>query len=439
MKINDTAWMGYGEADITPEDSVELVGFYRPDNRSRGVLHPLKLQVMVWRYGEDVPCLITVDSLGFTVELSNVLRDRVAEEIGGRRENVMVCFSHTHSAPNAAVEPSYFDSVCVKSVLAVREAMARWSPALVAWGVGECDIGLNRRGDSDSVDRRLGIMKVVDASTSELKAVLLRVTAHPNILSSDNYLVSSDYFAMTRDMMESKYGCKVLMVQGASGDIRPRFQQDNAEYLEVHCYEAAQAGFSEDYVAKYTEQSRVALERTADSICEGVDAVFGGLDPLPVERVIAKSTFCRCKADVPSIERAAEIVDEAGREAGLDGTNWLNEVRRLIVEGVKSQYSDVEVQFFLIGDGCLCGIANEAMCKIALEAKDQAGSSLLFLNGYTNGCNSYLPTAEEYDKGGFEVLWSNLVYFPYHGRVMPLNRETAETIVGEVVSGWRAF
>ncbi len=159
MDLNDTAWMGYGEADITPDNPVELVGFYRPDNRSKGVLHPLKLQTMVWRCGEGLFCLISIDSLGFTVELSNVLRDRVAGLLGVEREKVMLCFSHTHSAPNAAMEPLYFDDVCVKSERAVKEAQRNQSPVLAAWGVGENKIGLNRRNDPDSLDSRLGILK----------------------------------------------------------------------------------------------------------------------------------------------------------------------------------------------------------------------------------------------------------------------------------------
>ena len=51
MNTYETARMGYGEADITPDTVVELVGFFRPDNHSRGIRDPLKLQTMVWEYG----------------------------------------------------------------------------------------------------------------------------------------------------------------------------------------------------------------------------------------------------------------------------------------------------------------------------------------------------------------------------------------------------
>ena len=37
MQTCNMVQAGYGEADITPDNPSEMVGFYRPDNRSRGV------------------------------------------------------------------------------------------------------------------------------------------------------------------------------------------------------------------------------------------------------------------------------------------------------------------------------------------------------------------------------------------------------------------
>ena len=157
----------------------------------------------------------------------------------------------------------------------------------------------------------------------------------------------------------------------------------------------------------------------------------------PLERLEIRSSFCRVAADVPDMERAGKIAEEAQREAGIDGRMWLEEVRRLLDGGIRRQYADIEIQYLFISQGCLCGVPNEAMCRIAVDIWKEAEAPLLFFNGYTNGCSSYLPTAEEYDKGGYEVLWSNLVYFPYHGRVMPLNRDTAGKMAMQVVRDWK--
>lgn len=437
MPINETAQMGYGEADITPEGSAAMVGFFRPDNRSKGVLHPLKLQTLVFKSGRSTSCLMAIDSLGFTTALGGILREKVADVLGTSPQRVMLCFSHTHAAPNAAEEPAYFAQVCEKAAQSAKAAAATLAPTWVGWGIGENTIGLNRRNEPENMDCRLGITKLVDARTKKLKALLLRVTAHANILSSDNYLLSPDYFGAARELLEKRYGCKVILTQGAAGDIRPKYHQDNTEYLEVHCFEAAKKGFSADYQKVYTAQSRQALEKTAASIAASVGSVLENIVASPTLLADIDSHTFHASADVPSPVQAEAIAKEAVREAGIDPGPWLKEVKRLQRAGVTEQCTEIEIQYCFLGEGCLCGVANEAMCKIALEIEETAGTPLLFFGGYTGGCNSYLPTAKEFDKGGYEVLWSNLVYFPYHGRVMPLRRETAGTLVQEVVRGWR--
>lgn len=449
MEINTTSRMGYGEADITPDYPTELVGFFRPDNRSTGVFQPIKLQAMVWEAVSGNPgsgnksrkngllCLITIDSLGFTVQLSDLLRSRIAGQLGTEKECIMLAFSHTHSAPNAAEEPEYFEMVCRQAEAAVKKAVQTMAPAYAVWGIAENTIGVNRRNDPEAMDRRLGVLKVTAPECDAPALLLLRVTAHANILSGDNTLISADYFGVTRQLLEERYNCHVMMVQGASGDIRPRFHQDNMETLEIHCFEEAGRGFSPEYRSKYTAQSRHALDQTAEAIGSAIAPMLDSLITQPVTLAAMFSSRCRFTADVPTLSQAAAIAEEAAREAAIDGSAWLEEVTRLRREGITSQSSEAELQYFFLNDGCFCGIANEAMCRISLDAARQAGTPFFFLNGYTNGCNSYLPTAKEYDQGGYEVLWSNLIYFPYHGRVMPFNRETADHLVQEAVRGWR--
>ena len=72
MQTCNMVQAGYGEADITPDNPSEMVGFYRLDNRSRGVRDSLRLQALVWEADGVMGGLIVIDSLGFTVELSNV-------------------------------------------------------------------------------------------------------------------------------------------------------------------------------------------------------------------------------------------------------------------------------------------------------------------------------------------------------------------------------
>ncbi|MBS7007373.1 hypothetical protein [Anaerostipes sp.] len=420
----NTASFGFSEADITPERPAELVGFPRTDNSSRGILHPLKSQILIIQAPGETVCLTTVDSLGFTVELTLSLRKQLAKVLKIPTEKIMICFSHTHSAPNAAAEPAYFSFVCSQICAAAKQAAINMNPFFAAWGIGDHLIGINRRSETSPEESRLGILKLSDPDGVP-SFLLLRVSAHANVLTSDNYKISSDYFSLTRQKLSEAFGCPVMMVQGASGNLRPRFQQENAAFMEIQGVDALEKPYTDFEKQLYFQQSMDALENMAASVFHSAAPVIAGLKTEPVRRLSMFSVTHQFDADVPSLEYADQIANEAKAKAGIDGSGWLTEIRKLHRRQIQVQTADVEFQYFILNSGCFCGVPNEIMCEIALDVWHQSAESLFFLNGYTNGIDSYLPTAEEYDKGGYEVLWSNLIYYPYYGRVMALNRESA--------------
>lgn len=345
----DTAEFGYAEVNITPLKRVETIGFGREDELSRGVLHDLFAEVSIWEYKDNKCCLITIDHIGFSKEHSDYLRINVGKTLGISKEKVMICFTHTHSAPNDSTEKEYFNYLFKKVIDGTNEADKSKIKVLAAWGNAYGDIGINRRKESGIVDKRIGILKVVDAASGDLKMIFLRLTAHANVLKADNYLISPDYLGTVRDLLKEKYGCEVMISQGASGNIAPKY---------------------------------------FDSEINPPDACD--------ERFIRSKTA-------------------------------LND------NGIKQQKETVEIQYFNIGNGIICGVPNEIMCEFAINAKQLSNNEFLYLGGYTNGCGGYFPTEEEYDKGGFEVYYSLLIYYIYQNRVFPLNRESASILVNEVV------
>ena len=51
------------------------------------------------------------------------------------------------------------------------------SPVKASWDNAYGDIGVNRRGNSSELDTQIGILKVVDAESGNLRLLLLRLTA----------------------------------------------------------------------------------------------------------------------------------------------------------------------------------------------------------------------------------------------------------------------
>ena len=449
---------GYGEADITPDWSTPLVGFYREDNYSKGVLAPLLAQVSVWEE-ETRAALITIDSIGFTKELSNDLRDQVAERIGASRENVMLCFSHTHAAPDGDAGDGYFELVRERVMTALETALESMEEVQTGCVNARAKIGVNRRSASDIVDDRVGILEVRglrEGEAGELqgmarKLLLLRVTAHGNVLKADNLMISPDYFGNVRETLQKKYGCPVMLIQGAAGNVAPKYFCSKNTPVDargprfVRSENALQ--LMADEILQSVEEALGDTERKAAS-----DMQAGGMQASSMQvggtsignenadggaSLQAYSRWITLRSQVPSAERADMIAKEAMAECGIDGAEWLAEVQRLRSQGITVQEEQAEVQYFKIGAFCLCGMAFELMTEFALEASRMLKDEYFYLNGYANGCLSYFPTKEEYDLGGYEVYWSLLIYYKYFGRVYPFDREEADRVVEFVVNNAR--
>jgi hypothetical protein len=406
--MKNNVLLGFSEVDITPSFNVQTIGFNRKDNLSRGVLNKLLAQISIWISDEEKCCLLAIDNIGFSYGESNILRNEIANKLEVTRDKVMLCFSHTHSAPNVSIEQEYFRFLRKQVLLGVCEAEKNVAPIKAVWGNTEADIGINRRDEYGVLDRRVGILKIVDADTDNLRLLILRVTAHGNVLFGDNYLISSDFIGVTRKLLEERYSCKVMITQGASGNVKPKY-----------------AGSIE------------ALNNMAFEINNAVATWIEKLKPHRIEKLSMFSQVETFFADVPTLERAKEISNEAMIENNIDGTSWLKEVARLHNENIKQQSIDIEIQYFMLNNGCFSGVFNEIMCELAVDVVKNCNDDLIYFGGYTNGCDGYLPTAYEYDKGGYEVLHSYLIYYIYYDMVMPLNRDTADKLVKIVSEQWR--
>lgn len=409
--------LGYAETDITPTAPMPLIGFNRSDNVSRGVLKPLLAQISVWE-SEELCCLICIDSIGFAKYLSDRLRINISKILNVSIDKVMLCFSHCHSAPDADSMPKYYETVCRKIEAAVRSAKSDMHPVLVGWTNVEAEIGVNRREGNGNIDKRVGILKA-SGLTNDVRLLLLRVTAHCSVLKRDNHYISPDYFGSIRDRLQDKYDCHVMVIQGAAGNIAPKYF--NSELTPV------------DAKGPQYVRTTTALEDMAHVICEKAEEKISAIDM--AEELSAKmySRNISLNANVPSYEEAEHIAEEAKQHCGIEGSEWLQEVSRLNKNGIRCQEENCEIQYFSIGQWCMCGVPYELMVEFALEPLHILKNEFFYVNGYTNGCLSYFPTEKEFELGGYEVYWSMLIYYKYFMRVFPFEKESASKLIDSIV------
>jgi len=414
--MNKYALAAMVSTDITPDYPVELIGGGWKNPVTETVFSRLFMQVLVMESGGCRCALAAVDSLGLTVELGLRLREAIASAIDAEADAVMLSFTHTHEAP-APLSPvngaRYFDLLCQRGKKAAQKAVTQLKPCLGSWGLAHGPIGENRRDGGTAADERMGILKLTDA-TGKNMAVLARVTAHNNILLhgiAGETVISADHFGRARELLTGVYGCPVMLIQGAAGNMKPN-------------------GVHKFLGGTVTDVERVA-QIIADTAKSAVFSAPASLNPCVFTRSITYT------ADVPEEAEAQTVAARAKAECGSDGTRWLAECARLRQGGVREQRLTEPFAFFMAAGGCLCGVASEIFTELSLEAEKGTGNSLFFLNGYTDGCTAYLPNAAEWDKGGYETLYSLLDFYSFHGHVMPFRRNTARQIVNFACQMWQ--
>lgn len=411
MKETKICKAAFSQIDITPDFQTALIGCRRPDNRSRGVLHRLFAQAVLFQKESETFCLIAIDNLGLTVTLANTIRSNVAAHLNTDVTHVMLNFSHTHSAPEptryALNGERYFSFLCEKIIECVKIAKQSFSSCKIGWALTSADIGDNRRDGCSVTDNRLGALMIADAGNDKPIAIITRVAAHANVLMWQNFKISSDYFGLAREELQDFFGCPIVVLQGAAGDVKP-------------------VG-----VAKVGGGNLEDLHRIVTVFVNAAKHLkFTLSDVDDIQMFSKRMVFI---SDVPSKEEAERI---AADSSSTEAQEWLKACDELRNKGEKIQSLPAEISFFKLNEGCLCGVAEEIFCELALDAQARTNNPLFFLNGYTNGCTGYLPSRTEWHKGGYEVYYSNFVYHKHHGHVMPYRAETADQIVDLVVSEW---
>lgn len=408
---------GYEEINITPNYSVEMIGFGREIEKSKGVLDKLIAQISIWEVESNKCVLITVDHIGFSKEHCDLIRDIISDCIQIKKENIMLCFSHTHSSFNDSYEDNFFYIVLNQILEAIIKINKNLKPVKIGYDTVDIEIGVNRRESHNNLDKRLLVIKVVNKE-NKVELILLRLSAHANVLKADNYLLSSDFFHNVRELVSKEYNCPIMVTQGASGNIAPKYYNS-----KLTPYDANKIDFV---------RSENALYLMASTVLNGIKKIFHKIELEEIKYFSMYSKFINLESQVPNNSRAIEIAKEAKLNCFIDGTNWLNEISRLNKENKLKQNNIVEVQYFIINEMCLCGVPNEVMCEFAISISKNLNNPYFYFGGYTNGCTGYFPTEEEFDLGGYEIYWSLLIYYKYFNRVFPFNRDSAQKMISFV-------
>jgi neutral ceramidase len=290
--------------------------------------------------------------------------------------------------------------------------VATQRPATLQYGQSRgVDIARNRRHPERAVDPPVQVASFSDAR-GKVVAWIVLYPCHPVVLGPENRLISGDYPAFTRRVLEERSpGSVALFLPGTAGDINSGHPADASYTL------SGSAG-------RTMEQARKIGEHVAAS-------VLG--TPLLSISDSGKTSASRRTISVAMNSRDADSPAELGRQWEAEAV-WADPGRRSLLNAWKQWAVDrrpdeelsweAPVSVFNWQGLTLVGLPGEPFLATT-EAIASAVKGPVLVTGYTNGCPGYFPTADEYDFGGYEVEDAHR----YYGMPAPFAPGSAEALI----------
>jgi hypothetical protein len=429
---------GVARTVITPPLGIAHAGWgAQTHQRAEGVDLDLLATVLVVAGGQCEAALVDVEFCTVGRDLADQIRAAVSKLTGIPVAHVRLSYTHTHSGPmlgpswmteGEELIPDYVASLPGRIAGAAWEAWRRLQPARIAAGSGTSDIVVNRRLRLPSgrvvvgrnwggfTDREVKVVRIDDAEERPL-AVIVHFGCHPTIMGPPNRLVTPDYPGVVRRVVEGATGATCLFLQGATGNTHALvdFAGDPAVYRRLGAilgHEAARVALSLQTVPRRERLVKVVESGAPLGIYE--DEPAG--EPDGTVRVRTRALTLGVKPYPPFAEADAEAKKAAARLAEVRGHASPDEIqatvgvaRRARMRADKArQYAGrsevvAELHGLRIGPVALVGFPGEPFSEIGARVKAGSPFPHTLFSGYTNDYLGYVPTADAYPEGGYEV------------------------------------
>ncbi len=390
---------GTAKAIITPQTPVWLAG-YGTKRVPDGKLHDLWLKVLALEdhRGQRV-VLITSDFQGVPKQMSDRVFDKLKQEFGLDRSQIMFTFSHNHCGPRLgddlldyypveseqeALVAEYTAQMIELCCTTVRSAMKDMRTARLAQGVGQATFAVNRRNNKEAdvagrlaggralagpVDHDVPVLRVANADGS-IMAIVFGYACHPTTLSFTKWC--GDYPGFAQIEIEQSYpGAQAMFVNTCGGDQNP-LPRRTVELCE-------------SYGHRLAEGVRNVLSAPMQPIGDGLQVGFE-LAPLAYLEVTSRETLQPLVNDANAIR-----------------ARWASRMLRRLDAGEKFEAEyPYPIHAWRLGQEMLMiGTGAETVVDYAINYKRQYGWGT-WVCGYSDDMISYIPSRRVWEEGGYE-------------------------------------
>lgn len=209
---------------ITPDSFLPVSGGIGTPSPTTKIIGDLFARALVMENAGVRCAIVSVDNIG----LPGPLCDKARAQIKGiAPEHVLIGATHTHSAPDAygfpdregniSADLEYLDFMCKSIADAVNEAIANLKPA---------NLKITHEPIADHIAWNAYAEGLYDPRCSVLQAItpegkpictLVNFAIHPEVIGSDQGIMTADLCAPFYDRLEAKGGGMALFMNGAQG------------------------------------------------------------------------------------------------------------------------------------------------------------------------------------------------------------------------------
>jgi len=399
----DALRVGLARVCITPEKPVWLHGYaskprFRP---FEGKLNDLYAKAMAIEDARgERAVLVTLDLCVLRAPEAAALFGRLTQRTGLARRQILVNFSHTHSGPilgssdldrypmsqeERQATLDYTARLFGQIADVAKSALDELKPATLAWGTGKCSFVRNRRlYDAKGAYRGMGpnpdkpvddVVPVLRVSSPDgrLRALVFGCACHAVTFGPENLKLSGDYPSFAQEAIEADHpGVQAMFVQGCGADANS----------DPRCGPNAENSARLQGRSLATEVCRVA---------EGTLAPVRG--PLQVK-------FREVDLPLKPVPPAAELKK-------MSGTLAHNSQRMLAAlesgKPLPTYHRHPVALWQFGGDLTLVALSGEVVSGYVPLVKQAVGRDHLWIAGYSNEVDGYLPDAKIVAEGGYEA------------------------------------
>ncbi|MEQ8671742.1 MAG: neutral/alkaline non-lysosomal ceramidase N-terminal domain-containing protein [Aggregatilineales bacterium] len=375
-----------------------------PHTPTTGIHTDLYCKAVVLSDGQNKIAIVSIDLLGVDQPLLQRIRQTVFERSGLSASQLMLTATHNHSAPvtldcgfdsdrNREWEMQLIEHIAD----CVFQASQDLQPVTLSVARQAVQIGVNRRIATMGRTRMLANnfapiapwvdILIIHKLDGNPLTILFSHAAHPVTVHTSSTEFNADFpgyaVQIIRDSLET--GVMPMFMQGCAGDVNVVSLAgglDEAKRLGTVLGQAVLAGLSHATPIDVNTITIINKEITLpfESLSEEV------ITALSQRITESYNAMASLDMDERTLINQQQFVDWAERVRHAPPGLWF------------------QAQGVAFGDQLLMiGMTHELFVAYQLAIQENSPAPHTMVFGYTNGCNGYVPTAEAFYLGGYEV------------------------------------